>query len=250
MLSKSILYHHIPEELPDNNGNLKLLTNIVYLSDIASHVLFDEQKGPHLTKLKSEFKSLLEIADDEVDEIMEHVSHEVKDIAKDFDIAIDAPQDYTQILQNANIELSRINLDYEQLTRELMLEKKRAEKLTNELKKAKKLLAEQVNTDGLTKLYNHRFFFDLISKEFSNTYRHDLNLSCIMLDIDFFKKINGTYGHQVGDRVLEKKGVILKDAIRQGDYAARYGGEGVCSYPAEYVSIGCRNGCRESSKNS
>ncbi len=46
-----------------------------------------------------------------------------------------------------------------------------------------------------------------------------------MLDIDFFKKINDTYGHQVGDRVLEELGVILKDTIREGDYAARYGGE-------------------------
>ena len=225
LLSKSILYHHIPEELPENDKNLKLLTNIVYLSDIASHVLFDEQKGLHLTRMKSEFKSLMDIADDEVDDIMEHVSHEAKDIAKDFDMAIDTPQDYTQILQNANIELSQINLDYEQLTRELILEKKRAEKLTKELQKANKLLAEEVNTDGLTKLYNHRFFFDLISKEFSNTYRHNRNLSCIMLDIDYFKKINDTYGHQVGDRVLEEIGVILKDAIRQGDYAARYGGE-------------------------
>jgi two-component system cell cycle response regulator len=225
LLSNVILYHHSPGEMPNSNSNHKLLTNIVYLSDIASHVLLDQDKGQHLQKLKSEYKTVLNIADDEVDEIMEHVSREAKDIAKEFDVSIDAPQDYMQILQNANVELSRINLDYEQLTRELILEKKRADKLTKALQKANKSLEEEVNIDGLTKLYNHRFFFELIDKEFSSAYRYDLFLSCIMLDIDFFKKINDTYGHQVGNSVLERIGEILKESIRQGDFAARYGGE-------------------------
>lgn len=109
------------------------------------------KRAQHLQKLKSEYKTVLNIAGDEVDEIMEHVSRDAINIAKEFDVAIDAPQDYTNILQNANVELSRINLDYEQLTSELILEKKRADKLTKALQKANKSLEEEVNTDGLTK---------------------------------------------------------------------------------------------------
>ena len=105
------------------------------------------------------------------------------------------------------------------------MRKKRADELTLKLRKANKLLEEEVNTDGLTKLYNHRFFFELVTKEFANAQRNNFPLSCILIDIDFFKKVNDIYGHQIGDKVLERIGKILKEAIRTGDFAARYGGE-------------------------
>lgn len=225
MLVQSILNHHTPSKVSDKNSDLKKLVTLVYLSDISSKVLYNENKSKHIQLLKSEYKNLLQIEDDGVDEIMEHVSSEVETVANEFDFSIEVPVNYAQILQDANAELSRIILDYEQINRELIKEKKRAEKLTQQLQKANKQLEEEVNTDGLTKLYNHRFFFELLGKEFSNALRHDLKLSCIMLDIDFFKSVNDSYGHQTGDVVLMGLGKVLTNAIRIGDFAARYGGE-------------------------
>jgi two-component system cell cycle response regulator len=80
-------------------------------------------------------------------------------------------------------------------------------------------------TDGLTKLYNHRFFQDALKREFSRSSRHKTPLSLIMLDIDHFKRFNDTHGHQQGDVVLQELARILRSQVRSLDIVARYGGE-------------------------
>ncbi len=80
-------------------------------------------------------------------------------------------------------------------------------------------------TDGLTGLYNHRRFLELLDHEFGRSRRYETPLCLIMLDIDHFKQINDTYGHPQGDRMLVGVAKILKKMIRETDMAARYGGE-------------------------
>lgn len=79
--------------------------------------------------------------------------------------------------------------------------------------------------DGLTGLYNHRYFQEQLEKEFSRARRYNLSLSLVMLDIDHFKDVNDTYGHQYGDVVLKAISGILKRSVRDIDLVARYGGE-------------------------
>jgi diguanylate cyclase (GGDEF)-like protein len=80
-------------------------------------------------------------------------------------------------------------------------------------------------TDGLTGLFNHRHFQERVAEELSRLQRFSNPLSLLMLDIDYFKKINDTYGHPVGDSVLKEVARIIKKTIRNIDVAARYGGE-------------------------
>ncbi len=80
-------------------------------------------------------------------------------------------------------------------------------------------------TDGLTKIYNHRFFQELFEKEFRRSLRYNTTFSLIMLDIDYFKKINDTYGHLFGDEILKDIAMIIKGCLRAMDILARYGGE-------------------------
>jgi len=80
-------------------------------------------------------------------------------------------------------------------------------------------------TDGLTKLYNNRYFKDIFEKEFERVKRFKKNLSLILVDIDHFKSINDNYGHLQGDSVLMEIGYILKQSVRKVDIVARYGGE-------------------------
>ena len=80
-------------------------------------------------------------------------------------------------------------------------------------------------TDGLTKLYNHRFFQDSLKREFARCQRHQSPLSLALLDIDHFKKFNDTYGHQQGDIVLQELARTLRGQVRNLDVVARYGGE-------------------------
>ena len=80
-------------------------------------------------------------------------------------------------------------------------------------------------TDGLTKLYTRRHFFELAFEEFYRARRYGHSLSVLMLDLDHFKKINDTYGHIAGDTVLEKTADICKTVLRTQDIIGRYGGE-------------------------
>ncbi|MDD3717366.1 MAG: diguanylate cyclase [Actinomycetota bacterium] len=80
-------------------------------------------------------------------------------------------------------------------------------------------------TDGLTKIYNHRFFQELFEKEFKRASRYGTSFSLIMLDIDYFKRLNDTYGHLFGDEILKEMANLVKGCLRTMDILARYGGE-------------------------
>ena len=102
---------------------------------------------------------------------------------------------------------------------------KRIVDLQKELLETNKRLELLSITDGLTKLYNHRYFQDEMARAFEESQRYQRPLSLAIIDIDFFKKINDTYGHAVGDEVLKCVAKIFQESIRATDLAARYGGE-------------------------
>jgi len=80
--------------------------------------------------------------------------------------------------------------------------------------------------DGLTGIYNRRYFDETLAREWKRTMREKAPLSLIMLDIDYFKKYNDTYGHQAGDECLRQVATTISGALRRpADMAARYGGE-------------------------
>ena len=80
-------------------------------------------------------------------------------------------------------------------------------------------------TDGLTELYNHRYFQDQMRMQIANCQRYNTEFSMIIIDIDHFKSFNDTYGHQAGDAVLKQVAQTLKNNSRATDIVCRYGGE-------------------------
>lgn len=79
--------------------------------------------------------------------------------------------------------------------------------------------------DGLTELYNHRYFQEQMLQQITNSKRYNTEFSMIIIDIDFFKKFNDVYGHQSGDAVLKQVAAKLKKNVRSCDIVCRYGGE-------------------------
>jgi diguanylate cyclase (GGDEF)-like protein len=80
-------------------------------------------------------------------------------------------------------------------------------------------------TDGLTEVYNHRFFHEQLSKEVKRAERYGHSLSVIMMDIDYFKKYNDRFGHKKGDQVLKIIAKLLTKHTRRSDLVSRYGGD-------------------------
>jgi diguanylate cyclase (GGDEF)-like protein len=86
-------------------------------------------------------------------------------------------------------------------------------------------LKEMAVTDGLTEIYNHKGFREVMQKEFKRTRRYHKPLSLVMIDVDNFKSVNDSFGHQAGDCVLRELAGCLKRSVRQTDIVARYGGD-------------------------
>jgi diguanylate cyclase (GGDEF)-like protein len=86
-------------------------------------------------------------------------------------------------------------------------------------------IQRQATTDGLTGLINHKTFYEILEKELLRSRRYGGQISLIMVDVDNLKKINDTYGHRAGDKVIREIGRKIKECIRQIDTAARYGGD-------------------------
>jgi len=94
-----------------------------------------------------------------------------------------------------------------------------------EIRRLQSALQEQAVRDGLTGLYNRRYLDEMLEREVSRARREGIALSLVMIDIDHFKRINDTYGHQAGDEVLRMLAATLLADIRTEDMACRYGGE-------------------------
>lgn len=98
-------------------------------------------------------------------------------------------------------------------------------RLLDELAAKNARLEEMVRKDSLTNLYNHRCFHERIHAEFDESMRSSKPLCCIVCDIDHFKKINDTSGHQAGDMLLQSLSSIFLSMMRRCDTASRYGGD-------------------------
>lgn len=99
------------------------------------------------------------------------------------------------------------------------------EKLNKEILKSNKKLKQLALRDPHTGLFNHRYFQEVIEREFDRAKRNGNNLSLIMLDLDYFKSINDVYGHIFGDLVLKQLATQIKRMVRGYDIVIRYGGE-------------------------
>ncbi len=107
-----------------------------------------------------------------------------------------------------------------------MLRKARTQLLENRnLSNNLEYFKKKSRIDGLTKIFNKATFMDLLQDEIKRSVMLDYSLALFIIDIDDFKKINDTYGHLVGDHVLELMGNVLSTSLRQNDIVARFGGE-------------------------
>ncbi|MET0791516.1 MAG: diguanylate cyclase [Polyangiaceae bacterium] len=97
--------------------------------------------------------------------------------------------------------------------------------LQDQLREANKRLEALADTDGLTGLFNRRYFDALLVRELQRTTRYKTPMGVVLFDIDHFKRINDGYGHSMGDEVLRNVGRIVTSSVRVTDSAARYGGE-------------------------
>jgi diguanylate cyclase (GGDEF)-like protein len=228
-LTIPILRHHNPDftssAVGDEEKAIQQLTIFVHLSNMISAIFYEEYRPERVERLKESAQRYLQIDPASIESLLDGLADEVKQVAEFFGLPLEGTQNYSELLMAANIELGKINLTYEQMNRELVAAKRRAEELAEQLAEANRKLQQMANIDGLTNVFNRRVFENLITREFYRSHRYGHPLSCLMIDLDHFKLINDNEGHLVGDQVLREVANLLKSSLRKTDFLARYGGE-------------------------
>ncbi len=220
-----ILHHHSPEEYSGKDVKIRQTINAVYLADVLTNILYSEKPEDYHRQFRKEARKLLKLSPSDIESILEDVHNQVEQAGEYFGLKIKNTRSIQEILQEANIRLSLINLDYEQMNKQLIQTKIELENLTKQLEEKNKILDNLANVDGLTEVFNHRYFQNALDQEISRAERNDNELALVLADIDHFKKFNDDYGHQAGDFVLKEFAAVMKKNLRKYDILARYGGE-------------------------
>jgi diguanylate cyclase (GGDEF)-like protein len=147
----------------------------------------------------------------QIEEIIKQVHKQAMAIFPLFEMTFEEERDYLEIIEDARSAL--INLST-QAIKELVEQKKQIG-----------MLREQAMRDSLTNLLNYKSFHHSLNKECYRAKRYNVPLALIIADIDHFKKVNDTYGHQAGDHVLLTVAQELSKSLRNSDSIARHGGE-------------------------
>jgi len=217
-----IMHHHGNSPVPEE---YRMQVEILRLSDILSAIYHGGRSVDSVFKVRERLKTVFGVQEEAAERLIDSVASKSLDILGTFEIPAGGMRPFSAILQEANEELSNLNTSYEMLVIELRQAKEKAEKLADELHNANVKLHELVFSDALTGLYNHRFFQEAMDREIDRSRRYKREFSLILFDIDHFKRINDTYGHLVGDRVLVAISRATERSVREADIIARYGGE-------------------------
>ena len=217
-----IRYHHNSSNIPEN---CKQKAQIVWLADRMSSAYHGAQCADKINDINDTLGKFYEFNDEEIGRIIDAVANKSVEILSYFEIDAGDMKPYSQLLLEANEELGKLNISYDQLILELKRSKERAEGLALELQQANEKLRELATKDGLTGLYNHRHFQEVMVNEIGRSVRYKKPLTLLLLDIDHFKRVNDEFGHPAGDKVLATVSEIMRQAVRESDLVARYGGE-------------------------
>lgn len=217
--------HDSPEKYEGDSKQMLQTINAVYLSTLLTRILYSDTPDKWHKLFRSEAKRLLNLKVLTINNILKRVHIKVDQATEYFDLNISSTKSVAEILQEANIKLTLLNLSYEEMNRELICSKLKLEQITRELELKNKLLKNMANLDGLTEVHNHRYFQNFLDKEINRSIRNESTISILLADIDLFKNFNDTYGHQTGDFILREFCRVCRKHIREYDLIARYGGE-------------------------
>ncbi len=217
-----IRYHHDVESAP---LEIRRLCEVIRTSDRLAAVYCGTNSVQNVRRAREMLLKAFDMGEDDAMKLIDAVARKSGEVLAQFNVSSERMPPYSEILQKANEELSRLNFSCQSLLIEFKETLQKAELLAGDLKAANEKLRTAAFRDGLSGLYNHRFFQEALAGEMASSERYNHAVSMIMFDVDSFKAINDTHGHRGGDTVLRAIGQYLMRTTRAADVAARYGGD-------------------------
>jgi diguanylate cyclase (GGDEF)-like protein len=202
--------HHCPEKTPPSAPESAEVARILFLASLVVDLFNAREKGVPLKLLEYHLQNYDLGARISSVELIEQIHGQTKAISGLFEVSVQE-EEYLTIIDEARNALIH-------LSNQAILELMEQQKQIGTLK-------EQATRDSLTNLYNYRSFHDLLQREWEQSRRGKLPLAVVIADIDYFKKVNDTYGHPAGDFILVSLAGLLTRLLRSSDILARHGGE-------------------------
>lgn len=212
----------------DGSGTIKVVSS--YEDPSCNNLNLDLKKYPEIRKALNTKRSVV-VKDAMRDPLLKSVRRYIKPIGIKSIVVV--PIIFrSEVIGTLFLRTSRKNYDFSEREIKLFQDVANASAnalnnafLFSEMKNERAELERLAITDFLTGVYNIRYLYHRLDEEFSRAMRYREPISCIMIDIDYFKRVNDTYGHRTGDMVLREFAGLIKSRTRQSDVFARYGGE-------------------------
>ncbi len=236
-ISQPIHFHHNDAEAPLQYRESAMLLGFADKISAMYHSVRGNSKS---AEVHGGLAKEWHVSGERVDRLIDVIGERSREILDLFAIDPGDIKPFSLIIQEANEELSELNVSYEQVVFELKQARKNAEQLALELQQANTALRELAYRDSLTGLYNFRYFQQIFEIEWKRAGRYKHPLSLLMVDIDYFKKVNDTYGHIAGDEILKSVSSVLVRLVRNCDIVARYGGEEFAVVLPEIGGLGAK----------
>lgn len=214
----AILHHH-DAEAPE-----PLLSRVAWLAERLSAVFEGGPLAEAQTRAR-EAAQTVGLPPDVLETLIELMPTMVMDGAKIFERDVGIQRSVEDLLYDANTQLLEMNQQYEQMLRALEMVVAEKEALAIELQDLNTRLHKLASHDPLTGLANRRMMNEQLKQLLAQADRQGTSLTVSMVDLDHFKQVNDSYGHDAGDAVLKVLAETLKGALRDCDVVARYGGE-------------------------
>lgn len=221
-LATPMRFHHRPAAAP---AEYRRAAQIAGLAELLAQVLSATDKRSALGAARAGLAREMSLDAETVDELVDRIAASVDEVAGELGFRVGRQPTMEEILSQANAGLVELNLTYEEVVRRLERALAEKEELAQQLAARNRELEQLSITDALTGLPNRRALSGRLSYELARVAAKGGSIAFVMGDLDRFKSINDTWGHEFGDAVLKAAAKALRAAARASDLVARIGGE-------------------------
>jgi diguanylate cyclase (GGDEF)-like protein len=201
------------------------LTRVLRAAATLADVFVADTQAGQLDSIKKQITQGLGIQETVLNGLLEELDAHVKETASLFAFNIGETMNYQDIQSNAVTQLARLTMPAEQERAQATQREQEARLKVQELNHQNRQLAERATHDVLTGIANRAAFEEQLIEACASARQNHTPIGLILMDLDRFKKLNDTFGHQMGDETLGMVGGVLKQVVTETQFAARYGGE-------------------------
>jgi diguanylate cyclase (GGDEF)-like protein len=226
-LIAAVSLHHatVSKLLAELHDETTVTERVVAVAATVGDYFCTAGKGAALERLESLTSTFFQTTPTELEQYLERTRERIDKAGNLFSVNFDGLGASADLMAEAGEQLARVAVREHMASTQMEIQRQAAEEANHELESKNHELQERATRDALTGLHNRTFFAEALNAAINAASRTAGAIGLVFSDIDHFKRLNDTYGHQFGDEVLRLVGSIYNDVVRKSDVVARYGGE-------------------------